>query len=449
MYYDRIIKLEPNIHEKLWGRESWEVSVLKESPSIVETKPYDGMTLPSLIDDMSLLVKVIESKMKLSVQVHPNEKTCKLTGGEPKTEMWCMLEDGVIYAGLKQGVTPADVEAAVKSGKFEELLVRHEAKAGDVFFIPGGLVHAIGENAKIYEVQQSSDTTFRLYDWNRVDASGRPRQLHIEESLKAIDYTLPPPKPVKKINCQFFNFKQLEFKNCGYNFPEKQTVIFYVARGSVKIGEEILKEGTSFIKRSEDSALIWSKDATLFVTEEPNSIIPQERLVDYIINIPDFPKPGILFRDVTGILDSEKAFQATIRHLAASISDVVFDAIAAPESRGFIFGAALAYRLKKQFIPIRKPGKLPRETISEDYELEYGVNTLQVQKDSVKRGSRIILVDDLLATGGTAAAACRLLERLGATVPKIAFPVELMGFDARNTTLSGRTVVSLIKFPGK
>lgn len=446
---ESIIKFQPNIHKKLWGQESWEVSVHKEGPSVIANGPHSGVKLSDVINDMHLLVKVIESNTRLSVQVHPNERTCKLTGGEPKTEMWCMLEDGVIYAGLKEGVTPSDIEAAVKSGKFEELLVRHEAKAGDVFFIPGGLVHAIGENAKIYEVQQSSDTTFRLYDWNRVDASGKPRQLHIEESLKAIDYNLPPPKPVKELACEFFKFRQTRICNGSHTCCKDKTQIFYIARGEVNAGNEILKEGTSFIVRPGEEITLSANDATLFITEEPDNAIPAERLADYIISIPDFPKPGILFRDITGLLDSEKAFRNTIQYLARELEGVIFDAIAAPESRGFIFGAALAYSLHKPFIPIRKPGKLPRETVSEDYELEYGINTLQVHKASVKRGAKIVLVDDLLATGGTATAAIRLLEQLGATVPEVLFPVELMGFDARNTALRGRRVYSLIQFPGK
>ena len=130
------LTLEAKPHPALWGSESWEISAHPSDPSRVD--------LNALFPSFPLLFKVIDAKTRLSVQVHPNEETCKVTGGEPKTEMWCALSDGPIYAGLKQGTSAADVEAAVKSGKFEELLVRHEAKFGDVFFIPGGLVHAIG-----------------------------------------------------------------------------------------------------------------------------------------------------------------------------------------------------------------------------------------------------------------------------------------------------------------
>ena len=204
-----ILKFGQNVHPALWGQESWEISVHPAGPSMVECGEAQGRSLADVAPDFPLLVKVIDAKTRLSVQVHPNEETRKLTGGDPKTEMWAMLEDGVIYAGLKPGTRPEDIESAVKSGRFEELLVRHEAKKGEAFFIPGGLVHAIGDGALIYEVQQSSDTTFRLYDWNRVGKDGKPRELHVEKSLKAIGYSLPVPVPSRDVKCPFFDFRQL------------------------------------------------------------------------------------------------------------------------------------------------------------------------------------------------------------------------------------------------
>ena len=204
-----ILKFGQNVHPALWGQESWEISVHPAGPSVVAVGEAQGRSLADVAPGFPLLVKVIDAKTRLSVQVHPNEETRKLTGGDPKTEMWAMLEDGVIYAGLKPGTRPEDIESAVKSGRFEELLVRHEAKKGEAFFIPGGLVHAIGDGALIYEVQQSSDTTFRLYDWNRVGKDGKPRELHVEKSLKAIDYSLPVPVPSQDVKCPFFDFRQL------------------------------------------------------------------------------------------------------------------------------------------------------------------------------------------------------------------------------------------------
>lgn len=212
-----------NIHTALWGTESWEISGHSSSPSTVADGAFAGKTLAELAatygrafmgtrapseTEFPLLFKVIDAKQRLSVQVHPNEETKALTGGEPKTEMWRVLGGaGPIFAGLKPGTTPAVVAENVKTGKFEETLVRHDAKDGLTLFIPGGLVHAIGEDVLIYEVQQSSNTTYRLYDWGRVGADGKPRQLHIEESLKSIDFNLPVPASRETVVCPFFNFR--------------------------------------------------------------------------------------------------------------------------------------------------------------------------------------------------------------------------------------------------
>ena len=208
MEREAILKFKPNIHEALWGRESWEISVHPAGPSIVNGGKMDGRSLADLAPGYPLLFKVIDAKRRLSVQVHPNEETCKATGGDPKTEMWAMLEDGEIYAGLKPGTSRAAMEEAVESGRFEELLVRHEAKKGQAFFIPGGLVHAIGDNTLVYEVQQSSDTTFRFYDWNRAGRDGKPRELHTAQSLLAADFNLPVPVPATDVKCRFFDFRQ-------------------------------------------------------------------------------------------------------------------------------------------------------------------------------------------------------------------------------------------------
>ena len=134
---------------------------------------------------------------------------------------------------------------------------------------------------------------------------------------------------------------------------------------------------------------------------------------------------------------------------AEALEGIRFDLVTAPESRGFIFGAAVAARFGKAFVPIRKPGKLPRQTISEDYDLEYGKATLHMHADAVIRGEKAVIVDDLLATGGTAAAAARLVERLGGTVAKMVFPLELCGFDARHGALAGYDVFTLVSYPGR
>ena len=174
-----------------------------------------------------------------------------------------------------------------------------------------------------------------------------------------------------------------------------------------------------------------------------------KRLDDYVRAIPDFPKPGVLFRDVTGILESPDGFQLALDLTTGLLAECEFDLVAAPESRGFIFGAALADRFRRAFVPIRKPGKLPRATISETYALEYGTATLHMHADAVKPGQRVVVVDDLLATGGTARAAARLVERLGGVVVKMVFPIELEGFSARTNALKGYSVETLVKYPGK
>ena len=171
-------------------------------------------------------------------------------------------------------------------------------------------------------------------------------------------------------------------------------------------------------------------------------------LASYVISIPDYPKPGILFRDITGILNHAEGLRQAIDQLAGRLEGVAFDAIVSMESRGFIFGMPLAYKLNKAFVPVRKPGKLPRETISESYALEYRTDTLEMHKDALKPGARVVVVDDLLATGGTAAACARLVERLGARVAKMLFVIELEGLAARVHKLAAYDLEALIRYPG-
>ena len=217
------LTFKPNLHTALWGVESWEISGHHSSPSVVAEGAFAGRTLEELAaaygaaltgtkapdaNRFPLLFKVIDARKRLSVQVHPNEATRRVTGGEPKTEMWHVLGGhGPIFAGLKKGTTPADVEEDVRTGRFEDTLVCHPAVPGQTLFIPGGLVHAIGEDVLVYEVQQSSNTTYRLYDWGRVGADGKPRPLHVAQSLQSIDFTLPEPEPRTEVTCPFFAFR--------------------------------------------------------------------------------------------------------------------------------------------------------------------------------------------------------------------------------------------------
>ena len=207
------IEFEPDVHVALWGEEEWLVSARPESPGRIVGG--GGKTLRDIFPGFPLLVKRINARKRLSVQVHPSEATARRAGGEPKSEMWCILEPGVIFAGFRPGVTAADVERAAEDGSFEDILSRIEAKRGECYFIPGGLVHALGEGISVYEVQQSSDTTFRLYDWGRLDADGRPRRLHVREALAAMDLSLPTPAPSDGISCPYFDFKQVSAGGIG------------------------------------------------------------------------------------------------------------------------------------------------------------------------------------------------------------------------------------------
>ncbi len=173
-----------------------------------------------------------------------------------------------------------------------------------------------------------------------------------------------------------------------------------------------------------------------------------KELKDYVISIPDFPEPGIIFRDVTSILQDADGLHLAISELQKRLEGLDFDVIAGTESRGFIFGMPLAYNLGKPFVLVRKKGKLPRETIEETYDLEYGTATIEIHKDAVKPGQRVVLVDDLIATGGTIKAAAKLIERLGGEVIRMQFVMELAGLEGRKK-LEGYDVDSVIVYEGK
>ena len=172
-----------------------------------------------------------------------------------------------------------------------------------------------------------------------------------------------------------------------------------------------------------------------------------KRLEDYVRSIPDFPEPGIIFRDVTTILKDADGLELAINQLRDSLQDLDFDVVVGPESRGFIFGVPIAYLLHKGFVPVRKKGKLPCETVSMEYDLEYGSAVIEMHKDSIKPGQKVVLVDDLIATGGTIQAAAELVEELGGEVVKIIFLMELAGLKGREK-LSKYDVASVIRYEG-
>ena len=173
-----------------------------------------------------------------------------------------------------------------------------------------------------------------------------------------------------------------------------------------------------------------------------------KRIEDYVISIPDFPEPGIIFRDITGILRDADGLKLSIDKIQEMLEGVEFDAVLGLESRGFIFGMPIAYNLHKEFIPVRKKGKLPRETVSAKYDLEYGTAEIEIHKEDLRPGMKVVIIDDLIATGGTVEAAVKLAESLGAEVVKIAFVMELAGLKGRER-LAGYDVESVITYEGK
>ncbi len=239
---------EPLFMERVWGGrhleslfhknlpsgarigESWELVDREEAQSVVHSGPLQGSTLHDLWTEhraaifgevpdaprFPLLLKLLDARERLSVQVHPPASVAGELRGEPKTEMWYIADanpEGDIFAGLRQGVDRAEFEQALKSGDLAGKLHRIDVKAGDAIFIPSGRVHAIGAGTVIVEVQQNSDTTYRVFDWNRSGLDGKPRQLHIEESLRSIDFndaepSLQPKGSETVVDCELFNVEK-------------------------------------------------------------------------------------------------------------------------------------------------------------------------------------------------------------------------------------------------
>ena len=173
-----------------------------------------------------------------------------------------------------------------------------------------------------------------------------------------------------------------------------------------------------------------------------------KKMEEYIRCIPDFPEPGIMFRDVTSVLQDAEGLKLAIDSMIKILDGVDFDVVAGTESRGFIFGVPVAYAMGKAFVPVRKKGKLPCETVSEKYALEYGFAEIEMHKDSIKPGQTVVLIDDLIATGGTIEAAIKLVERLGGEVVKIVCLMELAGLEGRRK-LEGYDFEAVVTYEGK
>jgi mannose-6-phosphate isomerase len=251
--------------------ESWEIVDREEAQSVVRGGALQGRTLHELwsahreavfganvapgAPRFPLLFKLLDAQERLSVQVHPPARVAQALHGEPKTEMWYFADaepGSEIYAGLKNGVTQAAFEQALLEGKVEELIHRVRVKAGDAIFIPSGRIHAIGAGNVIVEVQQNSDTTYRVFDWNRAGLDGKPRQLHIEESVQSIDYTdiapvLAAPSGEVVVECEFFRVEKWSLEKPRTACAACEFAIFTVLGGAVECAGALFNPGDFFL----------------------------------------------------------------------------------------------------------------------------------------------------------------------------------------------------------
>ena len=230
---------EPDIHPTRWGVERWLVSAHEFAPSVIANGPLRGNSLREVMPDLKVLVKVLDVKHRLSLQVHPNESNAAATGGEPKTELWHVLQSekgASIIAGFRARVNESKLLRALATETVEKIVRSHRVAAGETCFIPGGLVHALGGGLKVFEVQQSSNSTYRLYDWGLVGADGRPRPLHVAESLKTLDYSLELGRVENgAFECPAFAFREFPHSESGAFEPIARHRIYFVKGGTFVI----------------------------------------------------------------------------------------------------------------------------------------------------------------------------------------------------------------------
>lgn len=288
MSYCEPIVFEPLFMERLWGGrrleslygkrlplgvrigESWELVDRSDFQSVVHDGSLRGATLHELwttrrteifgdgLPDsprFPLLFKLLDCQDRLSVQVHPPADVAPRFGGEPKTEMWYFMHaalDSDLYAGLKRGVTPAQFDEALQQGHVADLIHRLPTRAGDAIFIPSGRVHAIGAGNVIFEVQQNSDTTYRVFDWNRLDADGQPRELHIPESLASINFNDPEPTLAEQegenvVACDYFRVDRWSIDGTRNTETASRFAVFAVLEGDLTCAGRTFSPGTLFL----------------------------------------------------------------------------------------------------------------------------------------------------------------------------------------------------------
>lgn len=288
MIFDHPLTFTPFCMERVWGGhlitgelergpatptfigESWELVDREDAQSVVAQGPHAGHTLHELwtghraavfgpkapdTPRFPLLAKILDARETLSVQVHPPAEIAPELGGEPKTEMWYVLgttDDAAVYAGFKNGVDRPAFERSLADGTVESLLHKIPVRSGDAIFIPSGRCHAIGGGCLIVEIQQNSDTTYRVYDWNRVGLDGQPRALHLAESLRSIDFADHEPALSPKrsdgvvATCEHFTVSELQL-DAPWRDEAEEGVIYTVLSGALKVGEFHFKRGDFFL----------------------------------------------------------------------------------------------------------------------------------------------------------------------------------------------------------
>ena len=285
------IKFVPKRVQTLWGGETWLVSAHPTRPTVVANGPYAGRDLPGLFAEFGaelagtraaefpLLVKIVEAKDRLSLQVHPTEESAKLNGGEAKTEMWYVLDaarDSYLFAGLREGVDAAALKRMIAEGRADEAVTQIAARRGDALFIPGGMVHTIGAGCKLYEVQQTSDTTWRLHDWSRIDpTTGKPRRTDVREAFASIDFSLPPPEArdgagtldAPAVKCPYFRFAAMDLAR-PVQLPANSDGlrILFAGEGAC----DVLVEGRSAVALD-------GSDCALLPPDTPCTVVPNAR----------------------------------------------------------------------------------------------------------------------------------------------------------------------------
>ncbi len=298
--------LEPAYKHYLWGgrrivetfnrkvvdkttAESWEASVREEGMSLISNGPLRGKPLKEAFSDFPLLIKLIDAQKSLSIQVHPNDLSASLFGGEAKSEMWHVLhaEEGAqIYLGLKNRLSDLEIRGAIENKCLEKYMHQVKVQEGQTFYIPGGLLHSIGKGCLIYEVQQNSDTTYRLYDWGRVDQEGNPRPLHIDRALKVMlqdqkveisqksqtVYTSDGVTHSKLLSCPYFNFFKWEASSSICLESSSSFRAIFVLKGDLSLKSssfaDVVLQGQTFIVPAKHEPLTLStKDKSMVLLE--------------------------------------------------------------------------------------------------------------------------------------------------------------------------------------